>query len=42
MKNSFEEKVVMIEERKKDLAALTFSNEKISEQRLQKPCLALA
>ena len=31
MKNSFEEKVVTIQERKKDLAALTFSNEKISE-----------
>jgi SWI/SNF-related matrix-associated actin-dependent regulator of chromatin subfamily A3 len=31
IKNSFEEKVVTIQERKKDLAALTFSNEKISE-----------
>jgi hypothetical protein len=31
MNNSFEEKVVTIQERKKDLAALTFSNEKISE-----------
>lgn len=31
MKNSFEEKVVMIQERKEGLTALTFSNEKISE-----------
>jgi SWI/SNF-related matrix-associated actin-dependent regulator of chromatin subfamily A3 len=31
VRNSFEEKVVTIQERKKDLAALTFSNEKISE-----------
>ncbi|KAG4441377.1 hypothetical protein IFR05_003134 [Cadophora sp. M221] len=32
MRDSFEEKVVTIQERKKDLAALTFSNEKISEE----------
>ncbi|PQE30181.1 SNF2 family domain-containing protein [Rutstroemia sp. NJR-2017a WRK4] len=31
MKNSFEEQVVTVQERKKDLAALTFSNGKISE-----------
>ncbi|KAM3087189.1 hypothetical protein ACMFMG_001293 [Clarireedia jacksonii] len=31
MKNSFEEKVVAIQERKKDLAALTFSNGKLSK-----------
>jgi SNF2 family DNA or RNA helicase len=31
MKNSFEEKVVVIQERKKDLAALMFTNGKISE-----------
>ncbi|PQE05627.1 hypothetical protein CJF30_00007805 [Rutstroemia sp. NJR-2017a BBW] len=31
MKNSFEEQVVTVQERKKDLAALTFANGKISE-----------
>jgi hypothetical protein len=30
MKNSFEEQVVTVQDRKKDLAALTFSNGKIS------------
>ncbi|KAH7343013.1 SNF2 family N-terminal domain-containing protein [Rhexocercosporidium sp. MPI-PUGE-AT-0058] len=32
IRDSFEEKVVIIQERKKDLAALTFSNERISEE----------